>query len=57
MKFKCTDINERHSKFNLYDKAGANCGHIAILTTELTEFAALWRGTIDWNGFDPLKHL
>lgn len=55
---KCTESNERHLKFTLFDKRGANCGSIVILTDDAYEFLReTWRGGINWDGNIPKKWL
>jgi len=56
MKFKlsCLETNSRHTKFNVFDRRGANCGTIVILTDDVVEFVSKnWNGDVWWNGHLP----
>jgi len=49
---RCENWNREHTKFSLFDPAGANCGFITIRTQDLSAFIDTknWNGRIDWNG-------
>jgi hypothetical protein len=52
MSFKlvCQSVNERHTKFTLFDDEDANCGKIVILTTDVRYFiAVVWNGKVEWQ--------
>lgn len=55
-KISCIESNPKHTKFNIFDSHGANCGTITILTSEVEDFVDSrfnWAGSIDWNGKIP----
>lgn len=50
----CFDSNLQHTKFNMFDATGANCGRLTILTEDVVNFLTNnWKGNIDWNGMIP----
>ena len=52
MRFKlvCKSVNPRHTRFALFDREGANCGQIVILTSDVIHFiSVVWKGDIDWR--------
>lgn len=50
----CVDWNSQHVKFRVFDRRGANCGEITILTEDVVEFVRdTWCGNVQWNGKLP----
>ena len=57
-KLSCLNSNPRHTHFIVFDSAGANCGALVVLTSDLVNFLTRnWRGNIDWNGRCPINEL
>jgi hypothetical protein len=54
-KLRCEDSNEHHTKFTLFDAAGANCGRITVRTEDVWDLIGKfnWDGTVDWNSITP----
>jgi hypothetical protein len=55
-KLVSVEINDQHTKFSLFDPAGANCGFITILSEDVPDFISQWNwnGTLEWkNGLAP----
>lgn len=53
-KLSCTEWNQRHAKFNVFDRGGANCGQLCILAEDVINFVQnSWNGDIAWNGLMP----
>lgn len=49
-KLSCVEVNGKHTKFNIYDPAGANCGQITVNTKDVICLVRdTWRGNVDWN--------
>ncbi len=50
-KLRCTDFNEAHVKFTLFDRIGANCGQLTISRSDVYHFIGRsgWQGDVDWN--------
>ncbi len=52
----CLSTNPTHTKFQIYDPHGANCGEITVLSEDAEKFVAFnWSGTVLWNGKQPVK--
>jgi hypothetical protein len=50
----CLESNTRHTKFNVFDPTGANCGTLTILTDDVVGFIQRsWKGNINWDGKMP----
>lgn len=57
-KLRCDSSNSKHTRFTMFDPAGANCGSICINTCDVVPFMGQdWNGEIDWCFIvpDPLK--
>lgn len=49
-RLSCTDFNDAHVKFALFDRTGANCGHVTVLRADVYRFLGeAWLGNVDWN--------
>ena len=54
----CIGTNPKHTRFNLFDMTGANCGTICIQTKDIIPFIArAWADNVQWQGWvpEPLK--
>lgn len=53
-KLSCISTNVKHTRFDLFDSEGANCGQITILTIDIVYFIGrAWNDSIEWNGIIP----
>jgi hypothetical protein len=54
-KLVCTDWNEAHVRFRVFDPAGATVGTLTLLTGDVLGFVSeTWNGDVLWNGKCPL---
>ncbi len=54
----CLESNHKHTRFVVFDTAGASCGKLCIRTQDLIPFVvANWSGNVDYRGLipDPLN--
>lgn len=50
----CREWNDRHVKFALFDGAGANCGFVTVLSSDVFRFIqTAWHGDIFWENKVP----
>jgi hypothetical protein len=50
-KLRCTEFNDVHVKFTLFDRTGANCGQVTVSRSDVYYFLdrGAWQGDVDWN--------